>query len=545
MNLNVIIGGKAGQGIDKTASIIGKTLVKTGYKVFIYRDYGSLIRGDHNYDVIAISDEEVASHRKEVQGIVDMDGSTSEKHGERLEDDGFTIERNRFKELEKDYNKSKNMIYTGSLAKKMDIDLEKLKETIKEEFKGKKRKIIEENLEAAEKGYGKTENGEIHLKKIEKEEQNDLELITGSEGSAEGAIKAGLDLYLAYPMTPATPILHILSQKQKEENLMAFQAENELSVVNAALGASHTGAKTMIGSSGGGYDLMQESMSMQGVSEIPLTVYLAQRKGEGSGVPTYTEQGDLEIAVKGSHGNIPRIVIAPGDPEEAMKASEQALYFSENYRCLSVILTDKHLAESKYTVNEKPEIKELERNIDTEEKGELYNHYEVTRNGNSPRTVPGINTVKSTSYEHDEKGITTENKEKVKEMVEKRLRKEERIKERSKEFTRYKVHGEKDSENIVISCGSTKGAIKDALKDLENTKFVQLIYLRPFPKEIKKELDEAKNVILVENNSKASLGNLIVEKTGRVIEKDNQILKYDGRPFRSDELRKKIKERLK
>ncbi len=544
MEINILIGGKAGQGIDKTASIIGKTLVKLGYSVFIYRDYGSLIRGNHNYDVISISDQETQSHKEEIDGIVSLDGKTIDKHGERLVENGFKIKKENSSEIKKRYGKAINMYYTGSLAKKTGIELEKLEQTIEEAFKGKKQEIVQKNIEAAREGYKKADNHEINLKEIKKDEEKELELMDGSKASAEGAIKAGLDLYFAYPMTPATPMLHILSKKQEKENIMTFQPENELSVANAALGASHTGAKTMIGSSGGGYDLMQEALSMQGISEIPLTVYLAQRKGEGSGVPTYTGQGGLEIAVKGSHGNIPRIVIAPGDPEEAMKASEEALHFAEKYRSLSVILTDKHLAESKYTVKEKPEINKTERNIDLEEKEKLYNHYQKTEDGNSPRTVPGINTVKSTSYEHNEKGITTEDQEEVKEMVDKRLRKEEEIKKEAKEKTRYKIHGEENSNNLIISWGSTKGAIKDAIKNLD-AKFLQILYLRPFPEEIKKEIEKAENIILIENNSKAPLGNLVTEKTRFKVKEENKILKYDGRPFKSDELKKEIKKRLK
>lgn len=533
MRLNILFGGKAGQGIDKVSSLTGKILSDLGYHIFSYRDYGSLIRGGHNFNVLSVSDKEITSHEKELDGILALAEETEEKHQKDLKEDGFILKEDDFDNA-KQFGKSYNMVFVGALAKKLGLSLTGLEEKIKEEFK--KEKVIENNIEAAKSGFSVTE-AKFDLEKI----GDKMKTMTGSQGAARGAIRSGMDVYLAYPMTPATPVLHILANKQTESDYMTLQPENELSVVNAALGCAHTGAKTMIGSSGGGYDLMQESLAMQGVSEIPLVVYLSQRAGTGTGVPTYTAQGDLEVATRGSHSEFPRLVVAPGDPQEAAKTTNEAFYFAENYRLLSIILSDKHLSESEFTVSGEIDLTDVGRNIDTERKEGLYKNYEVTEDGVSPRSVPGINVVKSSSYDHNEYGITVEDEDIVKKTTDSRLDKWETIKEEAKKFKQYKIHGEGNT--IVVGWGSTKGAIKDATENLD-VKFLQIIYLEPFPEDVKEILEEADQVLLVENNSTGLLGNLIAEKTGFKIGEENQILKYAGRPFMSDKLREKIEAKI-
>ncbi|MFB6088273.1 MAG: pyruvate ferredoxin oxidoreductase, partial [Candidatus Aenigmatarchaeota archaeon] len=421
--------------------------------------------------------------------------------------------------------------------KTIGLPINRLKKEMKEKFEGKE--YLELDLEAGEKGYNEVEK-EVGLG----ESNNDnLKTSTGSEGIAEGALDSGIDCYFAYPMTPATPILHILAGKQFDENMLVFQPENELGAINMGLGAAHAGAKAMVGTSGGGYDLMQESMSMQGIAEIPIVVYLAQRPGPGSGVPTYSTQGDLDIAVKGGHGEYPRVTVAPGDAKESRRLANEAFYFAEKFRILSVLLGDKHVAESEYAFEEFEDTLEVKRNIEDQEGGEFKN-YKITDNGNSPRSVSGLTTVKSSSYEHDEMGITTEEIEMVNEMNDKRLRKTELLKEEVGKFEMYKVHGNENSDITVVGWGSTKGAILDAIENLD-VKFLQILYLRPFPEEVGKILEESRKLILVENNSSGLLGNLIAEKTGVTIPEDNKILRYDGRPFESDTLRENIEEKMR
>lgn len=535
MRLDLLFGGDQGKGIDKVASMAADLFSDLGYYVFKYRDYGSLIKGGHSFDVLSISDEPVHSHRHSLDAILALDDKTVEKHKDRLREEGFIINAENIGK-ESDFGISFNMLLLGAMAKGLEIEMEKLENVIQEDFDDEE--VIEKNIDAARQAYEHAdENFEVE------DQGREVEVMSGSEGIAEGAVRSGIDVYFAYPMTPATPVLHLLAGRQKEDDLIAFQPENELSVINAGLGAAHTGAKTMVGSSGGGYDLMQEAMSMQGMSEIPLVVYLSQRAGAASGIPTYTAQGDLEIACHGSHGEFPRITIAPGDAKESVEATNQAFYFAENYRTLAVLLGDKHVAESDFSVIGDPEITQVGRNIDKTEEGGEFENYRITEDGNSPRSVPGLNVVNSTSYEHDEYGITIEDKDSINKMTDKRLRKEETIEREVKKFDRYKVHGNEDSDVVVIGWGSTKGAILDAIKDLD-VKFLQVIYLVPFPEEVGEILEDGEKVILVENNSTGLLGQHLRENTGLKVKEDNKILKYDARPFTSDTLKEKIKERL-
>ena len=340
--------------------------------------------------------------------------------------------------------------------------------------------------------------------------------MTGSVGVAIGAINSGINIYLGYPMTPSTPVLHELAAKQIENNLMVFEPENEIAVVNAGLGASFAGARVMIGTSGGGFDLMTEGLSFQGQSEIPLVVYLASRPGPSTGIPTYSTQADLDVALYGGHGEFPRIVIAPGDPIEAVEKTNEAFYLAEKFGALSIILSDKHLAESEFS-SDKSASKPLKVEV--------------------KRKIPGEGIVKASSYEHDKFGNTTESLEIARENAEDRITKYEKIRKQCKKFEMYKIYGNKNSKNLIISWGSNKTVVLDAIKGLDY-KFLHVIYIKPMPDEIRKEIEKAEKIILVECNVTGQLGRLIREKTG--IKISNRILKYDGRPFYSDELKGEI-----
>lgn len=536
MRLNILIGGKAGQGIDAAASIISRALSKKGLYIFNYRDYPSLIKGGQNFNIISVSEEKIGSYESGLDLIAALDEQTVKDHKKNLKKGGLLLKTEDF-EIEDKYRKVANVFILGVLFKYLGLDLGILKGELKERFKGKK--FLPLDLEAAEEGYSQGKETEGTKLKLPKKKK--LKIMTGSEGIAQGAIDSGIDIYLAYPMTPATPVLHLLAGKQKGENILVFQPENELAVANAGLGAAHTGAKAMVGTSGGGYDLMQEALSMQGISEIPLVVYLAQRPGPGSGVPTYSTQGDLHIAVKGGHGEFPRVTIAPGDAVECRRKTNEAFYFAEKFRALAIILGDKHVAESEYTFTQFEEKLEVERNIE-KKKGGVFEHYKITEDENSPRSVPGLTVVKSSSYEHNERGITTEEPTKIKQMNDKRLKKEKTIEKEVRKFDTYKIHGDRKAKTLVVGWGSTKGAILDAIKGLP-VKFLQIIYIRPFPTEIKEELEKAEKVLLVENNATGLLGDLIAEQTGFRIPEKNKILKYDARPFASDQLKKKIEKK--
>ncbi len=514
MRLNILIGGKAGQGINKVSEIVSKTLSNYGWFTFNYRDYQSLIRGGHNFNVLSIADEWIASHESKVDGIIAMEENTAKIHQKELKKDGFILTENGFEDL----GINLNVALAGALIKILGIEKKYILDEIKEQFHNK------ESIAAAEKGYN-SQKQLFSLKKLE----NKMRIINGNEGITQGAIYSKIDHYFAYPMTPATEIIHKLAALAEKNNLRVVLPENEIAVINMALGANFSGARSLVGTAGGGFDLMTESLSFQGQSEIPLVVYLASRPGPSTGVPTYTSQDDLDVSLRAGHGEFPRIVMAPGDPVECTELLNQAFYLSEKFNALSLVLSDKHLAESEYSIN-KP----------------VHNILNIE----SKRKIPQKNgIVKASSYEHDENGNTVESPEEIIQGVKGRLKKYEEIKKEVKKFKMIKIHKNKqnkDSKNLIIGWGSTKGAIIDAINsDNLDAKFLQVLYLKPLSDEIRKEIEKAKNVILVENNVTGQLGRLIREKTGFKIEEKNRILQYDGRPFTSDELKNEIKKRLK
>jgi 2-oxoglutarate ferredoxin oxidoreductase subunit alpha len=382
--------------------------------------------------------------------------------------------------------------------------LEKHLRELKERF--------EENIKEAKQGYEEEKN--IAYKAVHK--KNNLYYMNGNQGISEGAIKSGLDVYYAYPMTPATNVLSELAERQTENNILVLEMESEIGVINAAVGSAITGAKAMVGTSGGGFDLMTEALSLTGMAEVPLVVYLATRPGPSTGVATYTGQGDLQLARNAGHGEFSRLVLAPGDSKECQELVSQAFYFSQKFKVPAIVLSDKHLAESFYTSDSKATITPSKKSTSLRR----YN-----------------------SYEADNTGSATENPETITKNVEKRLKKQKEIEKESQKFSRYKIYGNKNSRNVVVSWGSTKGAVTDAVRDL-NCAFVQILHLEPFPQQIKGHFKN-KNIILVENNATGQLAKLIAEKTGIFISDSNKILRYDGRPFLADELKKEIQRRLK
>jgi len=349
--------------------------------------------------------------------------------------------------------------------------------------------------------------------------------MNGSQALASGAIISGLEFYYAYPMTPATPLMMELGTMQLDKNAKhkVIELENEIAVILGALGSSAVGKRAMVGTSGGGFDLMTESLSFAGMAEIPIVVYLSQRPGPGTGVATYSSQGDLNLALYSGHGEFQRVVIAPGNIAECKEAVNHAFYFSQKYRIPAIILGDKNLAESKEIEEGKMKLMQIKNAI----------------------TELG----RFNSYERDEKkdNIATEDASVIKANFERRMKKQEDIEKEANKLEMFKVYGNKNSKNIILGFGSTRGAIIDAINVSKiDAKFIQVLFMEPFPSEaIKKELEKAKKVVILEENSSCQLGDLIAKKTGFIIEDKNKILKYDGRAFFSDELALELNRRLR
>ena len=544
MEKTILIGGKAGRGTAVTSHFVGKLFCSLGYYVFNYRDYPSLIRGGHNFNILRISDKPVFSHKNKYDIILAFDQKTIDLHKKDLKKQGFVLgaESLKAKKLISINVKSilskldapqiiENDIMIGWLAKYFGIEKKALLTEAKKVFKGKKKALI---IKAIEIGYGLAEKKENFKKK-----GAGKYFISGSSAIGVGALASGLDVYIAYPMTPATPVLHFLAGKQLKHNALVLQVENEIAVINAALACSFTGAKTMVGTSGGGLALMSETISLAGVAELPIVIYLAQRTGPATGVPTYTAQSDLKFAVNAGHGEFTKIVVAPGDAQESLTRTQEAFYLAAKHQVPVIIVGDKHVAESDYSSSELKISSISNKRFLVEKPTKDYKRYKITKSGLSPRAVPGQGPkLRATSYEHDEYGYTIEGAGKTVKMVDKRIRKEKNIEKEVKTLKPTSVYGK--GKNLLIGWGSTKGAILDSLSELKDYRFLQVSYISPFPKKaVEREIKKSKKVILVENSSTGLLADIIAEKTGIIIKE--KILKYDGRPFSPEDIIKKIK----
>ena len=509
MRYNIVIGGKAGQGPNILTEVISEGLISRGYYVFYSRDYESLIRGGHNFNILSFSDESINSNTADIDILVCLDDKTLEAHKKNLKKGAIILD-----------DRHSNMFFAGQVYRILGIELPVLEKQMH------KLKNFVENMKEALKGYN-SEKRNLGLGKVNPKAHSSIRFMDGSQAIVHGAINSGLEFYYAYPMTPATPVMMELGEKQlaKDSKHKVIELESEIAVINAALGSSLTGSKAMVGTSGGGFDLMTESLSLSGMAEIPLVIYLGQRPGPSTGVATYTGQGDLDLARHAGHGEFSRVVIAPGDPKESAEKTSECFFLSQKFRIPCILLGDKHLAESKQVFEDHIKLVESKSSIT---KLERFNSYEADESKDK---------------------VATENSVIIHKNVDNRLRKQKLIEQEIKELETYKIYGDKNSKNVIIAWGSTKGAILDSIKSLEQenkkVKFIQILYIEPFPLEVKEELKKAKNVIIVENNSTSQLSKLLAEKTQTLIEDKNKILKYDGRAFLSDELSKEIKRRLK
>jgi len=427
----------------------------------------------------------------------------------------------------------KNVVAIGALCYlfciPMDIPIQHVREIYK--------KRAEPNVELIKMGYEYAKNNFKIIQKI-RIKKSDNEFYTGNEALALGAVRTGLNLYFGYPMTPATSILHFLAEKRDEFGIKVVQPENEIAVINMAIGSAYAGKRSMVGSSGGGFALMQEAVSLSGMTETPILIVESQRPGPSTGVPTYTSQADLRFVIHSGQSDFPKIVLAPSDAEEAYYKSAEALNLAWRFQVPVILLIDKTISESVMSVK----LGKVNRENVKISSSEDYKRYRITKDGISPLAFPGGSAlVKACSYEHDEYGISTEDSDNVKTMQEKRFRKYEYIKKELRKLETVKEYGK--GKNIIVTWGSAKGPVLDAVQDLD-AKVLNIIYLKPFPDWVVKPiLEKAKRIICVEGNYTGQLNGLIRENTG--IEIKNNIRKYDSRPFNPLELNKELKRFLK
>ncbi|MEJ2248543.1 MAG: 2-oxoacid:acceptor oxidoreductase subunit alpha [Candidatus Lokiarchaeota archaeon] len=545
-----IVGGEAGEGVKKAGSVAARFFSKLGKQIFQRDDYMSLIRGGHNYSVVSASNRPINSHYNKAELIVNSDERSYKKHINKLSENGLIVYNSDkqegvegigvpFSSKAKGY-KFKDLMYgVGAfavLASATGQSKDRLNEIIKEEFP---ENSWDDNISYAFEIFDIVDpeiGGRFKIEKGDKKRP----ILTGNELISLGAIAGGLDCYFAYPMTPATSILHFLAKYKKKFNLAVVQPENEISVINMAIGSSFTGARTMIASSGGGYALMSEGYSLAGMCEAPLLIILTSRPSPASGVPTYTEQADLQFALNTGHGDFLRIVASPGSISEAFYLTSELMDLTWRFQTPATLLTSKFLSESHMTVD-----LDLERTKWPDPKmhtgdGE-YKRYLDTDDGISPlKFPPSEQLIKWNSYEHDELGITTEDPELTAKMHEKRHRKLNTLREHMKSLKTVNTFG--DSGPLVFTWGSTTMSVLEAIEyGRIDAKVVQPIYLRPFPDwEFEKYRNES--IISVELNKSGQFTELLKDKTG--IKVKTLINQYNGRPFDPIELSKKLKEVL-
>lgn len=549
-DFSILIGGRSGDGIDSSAPIIAKIFNQYGYYIHIYRDYPSLIRGGHTFSIVRVSKKLVGTYRDKVDVILALNQDCVAKHKERISKDTLVIyDKGQVKsegegidltQMAKDLGMPpiiRNTGLIGAMCKTFGISWSVAEKVIKNNTPKK----INENLKIAKEAFDKVEA----KFKTEKLKRKSLPMFSGNEAVAYGLTKAGLDSYIAYPMTPASSILHTLAAQADNLGLKVVHAESEIGVMLMANGAAYAGDRVAVGTSGGGFCLMTEGISLAGMGEFPVAIVMSQRSGPASGVPTYNAQADLHFVLNSGHGEFVRIVVAPADAEQSYYWSGVALNLAWKYQTPSFILIDKAVSESVFTFNPQTAGRvSKEKELLWNKKGE-YRRYKNTRNGVSPLAFPGDKKaiVKGTSYEHDEYGVTIEDSTSAVLMQEKRLRKETYLlDEIEKKYEAIKVYGNKKSKKALICWGSNAGLCREVAGEL-NIKAIQPIVLSPMPvKQLERALSGVEELINVETNATAQMATLLKQYGVQV---NDIILKYDSRPFSVEELTHNVKKVMK
>jgi len=563
MQFNWKIGGEAGFGIMTSGLVFSKIATRSGYLIFDYTEYPSLIRGGHNTYEVLVSDEAVQAPRWEIDLLVCLNEDTYKLHSDRLTDKSMVIYDPdvfdpeigikipiTFGKIKKDEKIDQMMMNTIAVGASLGIlggDLSIFEEILHQQFDKKGKEVADFNLKLAKIGYDEILKNNIKpLSILKKKDIIDPQMvITGNEAFALGAMAADCRYYVAYPMTPASTVLGVLASWQYKNKMVVRHIEDEISAVNTALGASYAGVRSSVGSSGGGFALMVEGLSYAGIAEIPLVVLLAMRSGPATGMPTWTEQGDLLFAVHAGHGEFPKIVLTPGDPEEMIALTLKAFDLADIYQSPVIVITDKFLSESHSSLSKKVEDAVLQKHKidrgkivnDTEETP--YLRYLDTKDGVSPMLIPGKKGIyyQANSYEHIEDSHTTEDlKERVKQ-VDKRLKKNTTY--LKNHFELPKIIGDLNNAEIVfVSFGSMKGPIVDAMKLIKTkSAYIHFTHVYPLAEELVQQIFArcvGKRMILVENNSTAQFGQLLRMQTGIIFKE--KLLKYDGRPIWPEEI---------
>jgi 2-oxoglutarate ferredoxin oxidoreductase subunit alpha len=576
------IGGAAGDGVASAGNTLALSMARQGQAVYAYNSYQSVIRGGHSWLRLRISAQKPRNHGDQVDALIALNQDTLDRHLQELIVGGAVLYNS--SKLQPSYEPAvgvqlcplpvadltpaykelpvmQNTVSVGAVIRLAGLDLKGLESVLESTF-AKKPQVVRVNVDAARAGY---DYAAAHFKPLSSQLQQTSQkwaLVTGNELFAMGAAFAGCKFYCAYPMSPATHILEWLAAHGKELGICVRQVEDEISVINMTIGANHMGVRGMCATSGGGLALMTEAIGLSGMLETPVVVINVQRAGPSTGVPTKTEQGDLNQAFGASQGDFPRMIIAPLSMPDCFTTPALAFNLADRYQCPVIILSDLLMSEGNETVD--PALLDVEFPVD---RGELitaapagngeheaalepYLRYKDTASGISPRALPGLpgHIYVAASDEHDEDGVLISDvytdTVRRKKMVDKRTRKMATVIEH---LPAPKLEGRADAEVTLVGWGSTWGVLTEAVEQLNrqgiSASHLQIKFLVPFhAREVCALLSKSRRIIVVENNQSGQFARHLRAETG--ICAHGHIRKYDGEPFEPRHIVAGVKEIL-
>ncbi|MBI2071235.1 MAG: 2-oxoacid:acceptor oxidoreductase subunit alpha [Elusimicrobia bacterium] len=548
--VDIWIAGAAGDGVQSTSEMLGKIAARSGLHVYIYNSYQSAIRGGYVYAQVRVSDKKawLNGDRWDILMALNTDAVTRHQpwanqkavllfNSDRAKcPAGITGIGMPISEIVPN-PLMQNVVFLGAALKLCGLPLEKLEKAILETFGKKSKEVQEANLKAAREGAGRAEEfaGRFKMPMTEKS----YCLMTGNQALALGGAQGGVRFYAAYPMTPASGVLHWMADHAQKLGIAVMQPEDEISVINMAIGASFAGARSMVATSGGGFALMTEAVGLAAMTETPLVVINVCRAGPSTGVPTKTEQGDLFQVLGAGQGDYPRAVIAPLDVADAFNMAQAALNLADRYQMPVLMISDLLLSEHNETLDA-GELKRLpiDRGEWAKTNGDKFKRYLFTPTGVSPRAKPGMDDYfifTAGSDEHDERGFLISDVETNpvirKKMMEKRMRKMDGV---MREMPPNVLLGDQNAQLTLIGWGSMYNLLSALVeRGRETGKKINALAIRsvwPFrAEEVASVLKKAKKTLLIEANFTGQMGRLIRQETG--IDIPYHCLKYDGEPF--------------
>jgi len=546
---NIVIGGEAGQGLVTVGQLLSKILVRSGYSIVVTQSYQSRIRGGHNTFAVRVSADRLEAPVEPIDLLVALNEETVHLHQGEMSSDGLVVVDGVFgitaehclnvpfeKLAGEEYI---NTAALGILCALLGLDLGMAATMLEEVFGKKHPETMEDNRSALTKAFEWTRGHPEFLRKLPRVKRVKKRLmLDGNQAIALGAVSAGVRFCSFYPMTPSTSVSLNLIGMAERMGLVVEQAEDEIAAINMAIGASYAGVPAMVATSGGGFALMVEGVSLAAMTETPIVVVVAQRPGPATGLPTRTEQADLEFVLHAGHGEFPRAIFAPGTVEDCFHLTRQAFELAEKYQSPMFVLTDQFLADSFRAVEpfDVENLSWVHPGADPATIEVPYRRHAATEDGVSPRLLPGrsTNLVVTDSDEHTEDGHITEDLDARKRLVAKRLKKGEGI---LSEVIQPEFEGDDSPDLLLVSWGSTAGAVKEAASMLRASggsvgtlHFKQVWPL--VPDHFLNRLKKVRKVVCVEGNAQGQLARLIRRETGFEITK--KISRYDGLPITTE-----------